>query len=173
MLTTWPLSMTTMHAVVLGFIVCMILLPIFGRPREIPQRSNADFADHITAVGELMQRAGDTGYARRTISDYFVKVRGDISGRWVIEGTPEPAATAAPKQARAVDSPSSGAESEAAANESSPAGKETLAAPEKPPVDAPFAAGDDRDAESQSTLDTLTDTDVDESKGRPNPGESS
>ncbi|MEZ6087064.1 MAG: hypothetical protein R3C05_03320 [Pirellulaceae bacterium] len=83
LLTQWPLSMTTLHGVLLGFVTILVLLPIFGRPRRLPPPSTGDFGNHVAAVAELMQRTGDADYARQRISEYFVQVRGEDSGPWV------------------------------------------------------------------------------------------
>ncbi|WP_417744097.1 hypothetical protein [Rosistilla oblonga] len=84
LLTQWPLSMTTMHVVLLGFVAILALLPIFGRPRRLPPPPTGDFGEHVAAVAELLQRSGDTDYARQRISEYFVQVRGEESGPWVL-----------------------------------------------------------------------------------------
>ncbi|QDS89798.1 hypothetical protein EC9_39980 [Rosistilla ulvae] len=90
LLTQWPLSMTTMHVVLLGFIAILALLPIFGRPRRLPPPATGDFGEHVSAVAELLQRSGDTDYARQRISEYFVQVRGEESGPWVLPTAPAP-----------------------------------------------------------------------------------
>ena len=100
LLTTWPLSMTTMHAVLTGFVVCLILLPIFGRPRRLPSRPTGDFSAHVTAFADLMSRSGDEVYARERISEYFTRVREDVDSRWVIT---KPAIVPAPVDELAED----------------------------------------------------------------------
>ncbi|HBJ36742.1 MAG TPA: hypothetical protein DDZ51_18700, partial [Planctomycetaceae bacterium] len=84
LLTVWPLSIITIHLALMGIIVCLILLPIFGRPRKLKERTNSDFADHINAVGALLHRGNGEQYARQRISEYFRKVRGETSGPWVM-----------------------------------------------------------------------------------------
>ncbi len=82
--TVWPLSLVMLHLVVIGFVACMILLPIFGRPRETPAASASDFADHLDAVALLMNKSGGEEYARRRVSDYMRRIRGETTGPWVL-----------------------------------------------------------------------------------------
>jgi len=84
LLSVWPLSIITVHLALMGIIACLILLPIFGRPRKLKERSNSDFADHINAVGSLLNRSGGELYARQRISEYFRKIRGETAGPWVM-----------------------------------------------------------------------------------------
>jgi hypothetical protein len=105
LLTVWPLSIITIHLALMGVIACLILLPIFGRPRKLKERTNSDFADHINAVGALLHRGNGEQYARQRISEYFRKVRGETSGPWVM---PLPhIVTAPPKPVDSADSDTS------------------------------------------------------------------
>ncbi|QDV70304.1 hypothetical protein Poly24_40240 [Rosistilla carotiformis] len=88
LLTQWPLSMTTMHVVLLGFVAILALLPIFGRPRRLPPPATGDFGEHVSAVADMLRRSGDADYARQRISEYFVQVRGEDSGPWVLPTAP-------------------------------------------------------------------------------------
>lgn len=83
-LTVWPLSIITIHLALMGIIACIVLFPIFGRPRKLRERSNSDFADHINAVAALLHRSNGEHYARQRISEYFRKVRGETAGPWVM-----------------------------------------------------------------------------------------
>ena len=69
-LTTWPLSLVTVHGLVAGLIACLILLPIFGRPRALPAPNPNRFVHHIDAVATLMQRGGGEAFARDRIERY-------------------------------------------------------------------------------------------------------
>lgn len=91
LLTTWPLSLVTIHAVILGLIVCLMLAPVFGRPRRVASKPSGSFAEHLDAVAALMHQAGGEAYARRRVSDYMKRVRGEVSGPWVLAepSTPE------------------------------------------------------------------------------------
>ena len=84
LLTVWPLSLVTMHGVMLGIVACLMLLPIFGRPRRVRYRSPAHFGDHLDAVAALMSRTGGERFARERISEYMRRVRGENSGPWVL-----------------------------------------------------------------------------------------
>jgi hypothetical protein len=88
--SVWPLSLIMLHLAVLGIVACMILLPIFGRPRESETASSTDFRDHIDAVAALMSRSGGEDYARRRVSDYMRRIRGETSGPWVMQETKPP-----------------------------------------------------------------------------------
>ncbi len=90
LLTTWPLSLVTIHAVFLGIVALLILLPIFGRPRQVLRSSLSRFGDHLDAVAALMFRAGGEEYARRRISEYHRRVRGETTGPWVLPETQPP-----------------------------------------------------------------------------------
>ncbi len=91
MLSEWPISIVTMHGVVLGMIVCLMLFPIFGRPKKIRRTEANDFGHHLDAVAALMTRAGGENYARGRISDYMKRMHGETSGPWVLPDRPTPA----------------------------------------------------------------------------------
>ncbi len=78
-LTVWPLSVVTLHLALLGLVACLIMVPIFGRPRQLPQRVTNDFTDHLRAVGALLSRTGGVAFARQKVRDYQRTVRGDSS----------------------------------------------------------------------------------------------
>lgn len=84
LLTIYPMSLVTMHLAVIGLVICLMLLPTFGRPRTIERRALTHFGDHLDAVGTLMQRRGGESFARRRISEYMKRVRGETSGKWVL-----------------------------------------------------------------------------------------
>ncbi len=84
-LTVWPVSLLTMHGMFLGLIICIALWPIFGRPRRIMYQSKGNFGDNLNAVAALMNNVGGKQYARRKISDYMQRIRGETSGPWIIK----------------------------------------------------------------------------------------
>lgn len=84
MLTVWPLSLVTIHAVLLGLVVCLMLFPTFGRPRKMVQSSNSDFAAHLDAVAALMNKSGGEPFARQRISEYFRRMHGEQTGPWIL-----------------------------------------------------------------------------------------
>ncbi len=84
LLTVWPMSIVTTHGVVLGLVICLMLVPIFGRPRRVNRSQQSSFGDHLDAVAALMNRAGGEAYARHRISEYMKRMHGETSGRWVL-----------------------------------------------------------------------------------------
>lgn len=84
LLTVYPISLVTMHMAVIGMVICLMLLPTFGRPRTITRRALTHFGDHLDAVGTLMRRRGGESFARQRISEYMKRVKGETSGRWVL-----------------------------------------------------------------------------------------
>lgn len=84
LLVVWPISLITMHGALLGIVIVLILMPVFGRPRRIKQPSQTDFADHLDAVAGWMERAPNDHYARQKISEYMQRVRGETSGKWIL-----------------------------------------------------------------------------------------
>ena len=102
LLTVWPMSLVTIHAALLGFIICMMMLPVFGRPRKLSRGTNSNFGDHLDAVAALMNRAGGEKFARARISEYMRRMHGETSGPWVL---PEPAPTLSPPSPDANEPP--------------------------------------------------------------------
>jgi hypothetical protein len=66
----WPLNAIILHLTILGIIFCLARSPIFGRPRELPVESAADFGKHVTALGELLARSKDRNYAQSRLHQY-------------------------------------------------------------------------------------------------------
>lgn len=93
-LTVWPMSLVTMHGVVLGLVICLMLLPIFGRPGRVRRALNSDFGHHLDAVAALMNKTGDERYARARISEYMKRMHGETSGPWILPDPPTPHAAA-------------------------------------------------------------------------------
>lgn len=88
LLTVWPMSLVTMHGVMLGLVICLMLMPIFGRPKRIRRSKQSDFGDHLDAVAALMIKAGGERYARARISEYMKRMHGETSGPWVLPDVP-------------------------------------------------------------------------------------
>ena len=82
LLTQWPMSLISLHALFMGGIVLLALYPILGRPRKLPVRSSQDFAQHIVALGDLLGRTRDEAYAKKVIGDYFRTVKRDPHSHW-------------------------------------------------------------------------------------------
>ena len=102
LLMVWPISLVTIHAAILGVVFCMIIFPLFGRPKKLATKSTGNFGDHLDAVASLLKKTNDARYARKKISDYFRRIRGESTGRWVIDeqsnlaSTPKPIRTTKP-----------------------------------------------------------------------------
>lgn len=95
-LTVWPLSVVTMHGLMLGLVICMMLVPIFGRPRRIHKTNESEFGHHLDAVAALMNKSGGEPYARARISEYFKRMHGETQGPWVLPDPPPPPAKPTP-----------------------------------------------------------------------------
>ena len=96
LLTVWPISLVTMHGVLLGLVICLMLLPVFGRPRRIERTKASDFGDHLDAVAALMNRNGGEQYARNRISEYMKRLHGETAGPWILPDKPIAAARPLP-----------------------------------------------------------------------------
>ena len=96
LLTVFPISFVTIHIALLGFVICLMLMPVFGRPRPIKRGVLTHFGDHLDAVATLMRRRGGEAFAKRRISDYMKRVRDETSGPWVLEEPAHPAVTPLP-----------------------------------------------------------------------------
>jgi hypothetical protein len=66
----WPLNVILLHLAVLGLVLCLSRAMIFGRPRELPAESAADFGQHVAALGTLLARTKDRNYAQARLSQY-------------------------------------------------------------------------------------------------------
>ena len=90
----FPINALILHLVAVGILFCFTVLPIFGRPRQLPRDAVSDFGAHIAAVGELLQFTQDRQAARRALDEYNKVVR----GAGARTGAP-PTAAAAPSAA--------------------------------------------------------------------------
>ncbi len=52
----WPLGAILLQLAAVGVIFCFARWPVFGRPKQPPPESTADFAKHVAAVGKLLAR---------------------------------------------------------------------------------------------------------------------
>lgn len=77
MLTTWPISLITLHALFLGVVMCLMLLPTFGRARQVVYHRSTHFGNHLSAMAILMRRAGGMEFAKEKINQYMRVVRGE------------------------------------------------------------------------------------------------
>jgi hypothetical protein len=74
-LRTWPMWPIVLQGIALGVIICFALFPIFGRPLTLPRPPDSDFSRHIAALGDLMARTQDRGYALARLDHYQQAVR--------------------------------------------------------------------------------------------------
>lgn len=81
----WPLNAIIIHLTILGIIFCLARSPIFGRPRELPAQSPADFGRHVAALGELLARTKDPAYAQSRVQQYRELAKRD-SGKSHLKG---------------------------------------------------------------------------------------
>lgn len=84
LMTEMPLSLINLHVAFLGIVLCLMLLPVFGRPRSVRYSHPTHFGNHLSAMATLMRRSGGTNYAKLKISEYLRQVRGETSGPWVL-----------------------------------------------------------------------------------------
>lgn len=59
----WPTNWILLHLAVAGIIFCFSRWPIFGRPLDPEPPPPSDFGRHVEALGELLERSGDAGFA--------------------------------------------------------------------------------------------------------------
>ncbi len=84
LMTEMPLSLINLHVAFLGVVLCLMLLPVFGRPRHVRYSQPTQFGNHLSAMATLMHRSGGAQYAKQKISEYLRQVRGETSGPWVL-----------------------------------------------------------------------------------------
>ena len=77
MFTVWPLSVIMLHLFVLGIVYIFWRGPIFGVPEQLPPETQSDFAKHIDALGESLEKTGRADYARERLNYYRTHVRRD------------------------------------------------------------------------------------------------
>jgi hypothetical protein len=70
LLKVWPLNAILLHLTILGIVFCLARSPIFGRPRDLPSESTADFGKHVAALGQLLARTKDRNYAQARLAQY-------------------------------------------------------------------------------------------------------
>jgi hypothetical protein len=67
LLGAWPLNAILLQLTAAGVIFCFARWPIFGRPKQPPAESTSDFAMHLVAVGGLLARTKDRGFAAERV----------------------------------------------------------------------------------------------------------
>jgi hypothetical protein len=66
----WPVNVVLLHLAVMGIIFGFARWPIFGKPKQPAAAPGANFAQHATALGKLLERTGDRDYALRRLAEY-------------------------------------------------------------------------------------------------------
>jgi hypothetical protein len=69
----WPTNWILLHLAIVGILFCFARYPIFGRPREPQPEDRSDFGRHIQALGEMLERSNDAGYAYERLLHYRQK----------------------------------------------------------------------------------------------------
>ena len=77
MLDVWPLNIIILHLLVLGFVFCLLIFPIFGRPRRAESVATSDFGLHVEALGKMLGRSKNRAYAIERIEHYRTHVKHD------------------------------------------------------------------------------------------------
>lgn len=73
--TVWPIGAILLHFVAVGLLYLLSRMPIFGRPQELAADSVSDFGKHVHALGELLARTQEAGYAQRRLIHYQEHVK--------------------------------------------------------------------------------------------------
>lgn len=89
-LTVWPFGAITMHLALLGILAGFALYPIFGRPRPLPPEAPSEFSKHAEAVGELLARTGDRGYAVARLTQYHAHCKRESGVSHASQESPTP-----------------------------------------------------------------------------------
>lgn len=70
LLQIWPLALIFWQLIFLGIIICFWKWPMFGKVRELPSQSTADFSTHIAAYAQLLNHPGNVHYAKEQIRQF-------------------------------------------------------------------------------------------------------
>jgi hypothetical protein len=70
-----PLGLILLHLTLLGLVFCFFRLPLFGVPRRLESGSQADFGEHVRALGELLAKTRNHAFALARIDHYYTTVR--------------------------------------------------------------------------------------------------
>lgn len=73
----WPTNWILLHLAIVGILFCFARFPLFGRPGEPEPETASDFGKHIDALGELLERSGDTAYALSRLAHYQQVVKAE------------------------------------------------------------------------------------------------
>ena len=73
----WPTNWILLHLAAVGILFCFFRFPIFGPARDPEPEGLSDFGRHIEALGELLERSGDTEHAAKRLAQYHQLARPD------------------------------------------------------------------------------------------------
>ena len=65
-----PVSYVLIQLAIAAAVFCFARSPIFGLPRQEQRSHYSDFGKHVRALGELLSRSGDVGFARAQIQHF-------------------------------------------------------------------------------------------------------
>jgi hypothetical protein len=65
-----PFHFVIPHLIVFAVVACCYLFPIFGRAKKLKTDSPFDFGKHVSAYGDMLEKTGNSAYARRLIDAY-------------------------------------------------------------------------------------------------------
>jgi len=66
----YPLNMVLLQVALVGLVLILSRWPIFGLPRDLPGPPQSDFGLHIEAVGRLLRKTRNRGYANQRVGRY-------------------------------------------------------------------------------------------------------
>ncbi len=72
-----PTNWILLHLAAVGIIFCFCRWPIFGRAKKTETTSDSDFARHVNALADLLQRSRDRAYAMERILNYRQRTERD------------------------------------------------------------------------------------------------
>lgn len=85
----WPTNWILLHLAIVGILFCFSRYPIFGRPRQREAEAPSDFGRHIHALGDLLERSGDTAYAYARLMQYR-QAKAEVGKRQAPTPSPNP-----------------------------------------------------------------------------------
>lgn len=69
-LTVWPINVILLHLIAAGILFCVMVFPIFGRPRELAADSPSNFGKHVQAMQRLLELGKDRDKAIEQVNQY-------------------------------------------------------------------------------------------------------
>jgi hypothetical protein len=87
-LTTPPFSSLLMHVLIMGLVYCFAVYPMFGRPKSLGRHDESDFGRHVEALGQLLAKTTDSGFAQMQRQEYLQRVAGLVAPEEPVAGNP-------------------------------------------------------------------------------------